>query len=456
MKKTIFFIILGAITSHAQTTKAALEAAVNRLLNEPAATAASLSFYVSDENGNPIYAYHSEKGLSTASTQKIFTAAAALETLGSHYQWTTSVAYIGNLCSGVLKGDLILTSDGDPTLGSWRYQGYEAENFKQKLTKALKETGLNKIEGRLIIDDTFFDFQTIPGGWPWNDLGNYYGAGVWGVNWRENQFDLSTNGSSLEKTSPELPNVKWVSEVAVGGNSDQSIIYTAPHSDFALINGTLPEKKMTVSGAMPNPPLTLGQEIMEELRSQSIEITGGVTTASQLKISGEPLKTPATAKTFFTHNSPPLEQVVYWFLSKSVNLYGETLIKTMAKKKLDRSDFKTGIGVLKQFWTTKGLDPYQVNFADGSGLSPQNYVSAKAEVQALLYIRKQPWFETFYQGLPTLNGMKMKSGTMKNTKSFAGYHTSKSGQKYVYAILLNNYQSPKLSEALYNVLNVLK
>jgi D-alanyl-D-alanine carboxypeptidase len=28
-----------------------------------------------------------------------------------------------------------------------------------------------------------------------------------------------------------------------------------------------------------------------------------------------------------------------------------------------------------------------INFADGSGLSPQNYVAAKAEVQALLYTK---------------------------------------------------------------------
>ncbi len=31
-----------------------------------------------------------------------------------------------------------------------------------------------------------------------------------------------------------------------------------------------------------------------------------------------------------------------------------------------------------------------INFADGSGLSPQNYVAAKAEVQALLYAKNNP------------------------------------------------------------------
>ena len=33
--------------------------------------AANLSFYVADENGNVVYEYQGNKGLSTASTQKI-------------------------------------------------------------------------------------------------------------------------------------------------------------------------------------------------------------------------------------------------------------------------------------------------------------------------------------------------------------------------------------------------
>ena len=98
-----------------------------------------------------------------------------------------------------------------------------------------------------------------------------------------------------------------------------------------------------------------------------------------------------------------------------------------------------------------------INFADGSGLSPQNYVSARAEVQALIYSKKQPWFSQFFEGFPTQgNGMKMKSGTMKDTKSFAGYQTSRDGKKYVFAIIINNYQGNNISDALYQVLNNLK
>ncbi|MGZ5273769.1 MAG: D-alanyl-D-alanine carboxypeptidase/D-alanyl-D-alanine endopeptidase, partial [Kaistella sp.] len=340
---------------------------------------------------------------------------------------------------------------------SWRYDSYKPENFKQKFIEALKQKGISTISGDLIIDDSYFDFQTVPGGWPWNDLGNYYGAGVWSVNWRENQFDISMNGKEMKGVNVDLPNLNWVNDVKTGGSSDQSLIYTAPYSDIAYINGTLPAKAITVSGATPNPPLTLATEIKKWLQESGINFSGKVTSTSVQRINGEKIINAPKNNIILEYKSPTLDKMVYWFMRKSVNLYGETFIKTLGKEKKNEGSFDAGIDFLKEFWKGKGINPSMINFADGSGLSPQNYVSARAEVQALLWSKKQPWFNEFFDGFPTQgNGMKMKSGTMKNTKSFAGYHTSGDGKKYVFAIIINNYQSSNLSDALYKVLNVLK
>lgn len=451
--KKFLYILFGAMQMmHAQTAQK-LDKAVKDLLNSAPAYSASLSVYVSDADGNFVYEYNGNKGLSTASTQKIFTAAAALETLGKDYQYTTSVSYSGKISDGKLDGNVLVLSDGDPTLGSWRYSGYKPEDFKQKFISALKEKGIKEIQGNLMLDDSYFDFQTIPGGWPWNDLGNYYGAGVWGINWRENQFDLNVKGNQIQNSNVELPDVQWVSELKTGGNSDQSLIFTAPHSTAALINGMLPAGKVTtVSGAMPNPPLTLGYEMKNWLKEAGISFNGKVVTASEMKLEGTVFPSFLQNNIFLKYQSPTLDKIVYWFMKKSVNLYGETLVKTMAKEKKGEGSFDAGISYLKSFWKSKGIHSSMINFADGSGLSPQNYVSARAEVQALLYARKQPWFNSFYEGFPTQgNGMKMKSGTMKDTKSFAGYHNG-----YVFSIIINNYQGSNISDALYRVLNTLK
>jgi len=456
MRKTLAVLTLSVQVVFAQDISQKLDEATKNLMNSSGAVSSNLSLYVSDESGNFIYEYQGNKGLSTASTQKIFTAAAALEVLGKNYTYKTTSGYSGTISSGNLKGNLIISSTGDPTLGSWRYDGYKPENFKQKLIEAIKKAGITKISGDLIIDDSYFDHQTIPGGWPWDDLGNYYGAGVWGINWRENQFDININGNEFKSFSYDLEGVNWLNDVKVGGSSDQSLIFTAPHSNVALINGTLPSKTVTVSGATPNPPLQLGVEVKKWLKDSGIDWSGKVITSSQLEIEGkEPVQIPKN-NIIFTYESPTLDKIIYWFLRKSINLYGETLIKTLAKEKKGNPSFKSGVAYLKEFWKSKGINPNMINFADGSGLSPQNYVAARAEVQALIYAKKQPWFESYYDGFPTQdNGMKMKSGTMRDTKSFAGFHTSKDGKKYVFSIIINNYQGSGSTE-LQKILNVLK
>lgn len=457
MKNTIALFLFSTQILSAQSMSQKLEKATKNLLETSAAYSANLSFYVSDDAGNLVYEYNGTKGLSTASTQKIFTATAALETLGKDYKYKTEASFSGTILAGELSGNLFITSNGDPTLGSWRYEGYKPEDFKEKLVASLKKKNIKKIDGDLIIDDSYFDFQTIPGGWPWNDLGNYYGAGVFSVNWRENQFDIDINGDKFKNFTNSLENLNWVNQLKTGGTSDQSLIFTSPLSNVAYINGTLPANKTTtVSGATPNPPLELGLEIKNWLKSSGIDFNGKVITNSQKLVDGEKVLVTPKENTFFTFESPTLDKIIYWFLRKSINLYGETLIKTMAKEKKNEGSFEVGVDYLKDFWLAKGIKSQMINFADGSGLSPQNYVSAKAEVQALLYVKKQDYFSEFYDGFPTQgNGMKLKSGTIKDSKAFAGYYKSKSGS-YVFSIIINNYDGYDVSDALYKVLNVLK
>jgi D-alanyl-D-alanine carboxypeptidase/D-alanyl-D-alanine-endopeptidase (penicillin-binding protein 4) len=343
MKKTLAVLILSVQVLSAQNIAQKLDKATKDLMDSSGAVSSGLSFYVTDENGTFIYEYQGSKGLSTASTQKIFTAGAALETLGKNYTYKTTAGYSGNVSAGILNGDFVISSNGDPTLGSWRYDAYKPENFKKKLIDAFKSSGIAKISGNLVIDDSYFDHQTIPGGWPWDDLGNYYGAGVWGINWRENQFDININGTEFKGFSYPLEHVKWLNDLKAGGSSDQSLIFTAPHSDVALINGTLPAgKTVTVSGAVPNPPMQLGAEVQQWLKESGIELSGKITTSSELELEGKAI--PGAPKNIIlTYASPTLDKIVYWFLRKSINLYGEALIKTLGKEKNGNSSFKNGV-----------------------------------------------------------------------------------------------------------------
>ena len=133
MKNLLMVPLLLSQVVFSQSVSANLDKSVKEMLSTSNAVAANLSFYVADENGNLVYEYNGNKGLSTASTQKIFTSAAALETLGKNYQFKTTASYSGKISNGNLDGDFYITSNGDPTLGTWRYENYKPENFKQQL-----------------------------------------------------------------------------------------------------------------------------------------------------------------------------------------------------------------------------------------------------------------------------------------------------------------------------------
>jgi D-alanyl-D-alanine carboxypeptidase/D-alanyl-D-alanine-endopeptidase (penicillin-binding protein 4) len=52
----------------------------------------------------------------------------------------------------------------------------------------------------------------------------------------------------------------------------------------------------------------------------------------------------------------------------------------------------------------------------------------------------------------------MKSGTISGAKSFAGYHTSKNGTVYTFAVIINNFDEARgnIVQKMYKVLDELK
>jgi D-alanyl-D-alanine carboxypeptidase/D-alanyl-D-alanine-endopeptidase (penicillin-binding protein 4) len=159
-----------------------------------------------------------------------------------------------------------------------------------------------------------------------------------------------------------------------------------------------------------------------------------------------------------TETSPSLDSIIYWFNKKSINLYGEALLKTIAFGAGGEASPDKAVKIIKDFWVDKGVKPSELNMVDGSGLSPLNRVTTHAQVTILQYAKKQNWFSHFYNALPEYNGMKMKSGTISGAKGFTGYHTSRDGTEYIFAFLVNNYNgsSGTLVQKMYKVLDELK
>ncbi len=474
MKTTISIIclILACSISSAQPFQQRLDIAVKKLLSDAQMKHAIMSFYVMDnKTGKTVYDLNAQTGLAPASTQKIFTAIAALEMLGEKYRYKTEVGYDGKMNDSVLYGNLFIVGYGDPSFGSWRFTQTKRDTILNTILLSVRNAGIKKINGNIILDDSRFSYQPLPGGWIWDDIGNYYGAGTWAINWNENQYDLvlkpgKHEGENVEitGTNPEINYaIKNFLKTGKPGSGDNGYIYMSPYSTEGFVTGTeaATTGNYTISGSISYPAQQFADELFEKIVSDKIELSGKLIMKTKDIISGNRYfndRKYISSKLIYTYYSPALDSLLYWFLQKSINLYGEAFAKTLAYEKTGFGSTDTAVNIIKQFWKKRGIENAALNIGDGSGLSPQNRVTTDAMVKALQYARNKSWFDTFYKALPVYNGMKMKSGTIGGVKAYAGYQTSTSGNEYTFAIIINNYNDigGSISEKIFKVLNELK
>jgi D-alanyl-D-alanine carboxypeptidase/D-alanyl-D-alanine-endopeptidase (penicillin-binding protein 4) len=455
-------------TGNAQTVAAKLANAIKKFETDTLMQHSIISLYVTDaQTGKPVYEHNAQIGLAAASTQKLFTSVASFELLGSSYRYKTVLGYDGRIENGVLNGNLHINGYGDPTLGSWRWNDTKEETVFKKISSAFQKNNITKINGHVLLNDSAFSIQPIPGGWIWDDIGNYYGAGCWAINWHENQYDLQLEPGQKEgdptkivKTIPQLQESILNNQITTGkkGSGDNGYIYLAPYSVSGFTEGTVPlgSGSFVISGAFSNGPLQFSHALQELFSKQNIAVAGQYKSYAQSRANKE--NWPSMEKELITLLSPPLDSINFWFLRKSINLYGEVLVKTIAWEKSGLGTTDKGVELVRNFWGEHGIDKGAVNMIDGSGLSPQNRVTTMAEVKVLEYARTRPWYAAFYNALPEYNGIKMKSGSIGGARAFAGYHTAKDGKQYVFSIIVNNYEgsSTEAVKKMYAVLDLLK
>lgn len=463
MKKWVLIIFcwLLVIFSLAQSTNQNFQRAFLLFEKDVQLKAALSSLYVINaKTGVVVFDKNSRIGLAPASTQKIVTSAAAYELLGKEFRYKTEF--------GINEPDgmLVIMPSGDPTFGSWRWTATNEFVVINQIVQALKKNKVIKFAG-ITLNGNGWESEMIPDGWVWQDIGNYYGAGARKLNWRENQFDVILKsgkniGDPVEivETIPKLDGYELYSLAtsAPKGSGDNTYIYFSIDGKHNIIRGTIPinESGFIVSGAMPNATNQFLFRFFDTLNKIGFPHTGLVLESNnfnpEIKIDRKKFRS------FYTHISPSLDSILYWLNKKSINLYAEALVKTIGYHNAKIGSTEKGTELIKEFWKSKNIDPVELNVLDGSGLSPSNRVTTHALVEVLKYSKKQPWFNGLYNSLPEFNGMKMKSGTIKDVKGFAGYHTSKKGVEYIFSFIVNNYHgsTTTLVQKMYKVLDVLK
>lgn len=424
---------------------------------------ASVSVYITDsETELPVLEYNAGKSLTPASVMKLITTAVALELLGPDYTFKTVIGYTGKLNkrNGKLTGDLIVRGGGDPTLGSPYFKDHYGD-FREIWLSEIKNLGIRKIEGRVITDDSYYDFQPVPSKWLWEDAGNYYGAGAYGLSVFDNTYEIhfmtDTDSSLIVKEIvPEECRVEFSNWLIAAGTSDEGYVFAAPYSTNGWLSGTIPADldNFALKASISDPPRLMAKITDRMLRTEGISITEEPSTFRLEAISS------VNNFTLISEiKSPPLSEIIEVLNHESVNLYAEHLVKELGKFYSGSGSTAAGVEIIKQFLKDSGINSDGMFIEDGSGLSPVNAINPKGLVEILLYMKKNgKHFPEYLNSLPeagkegTLKNyfrdpvfdsrLKAKSGSMTRVRSYAGYFTTQSGKEMVFSIIINNFSGP--------------
>ena len=459
----LFFLNLSSQNTILKDQDHDINKALSTLISYKENKTASIAFIAIDINtGETLAELNSYTSLKPASTLKLLTTATALEVLGSDYRFETTIEYSGTIdsLSKTLNGDVYIIGGGDPSLGSEYFEQTKNHQFLNNWLTALKEIGVENINGRIIADASILEDDNIPPSWSWINIGNYFGAAPNGLTIYDNLYRIHFATSEIGSTTQILKTDPYIPGLTIENHSkaahvwyDKSNIFGAPYTYHRVIKGELPanKKDFIVKGAIPDPAFIAAYTLDSLLKKEGISISGTPST----KRLNKTLK--STNKTLvYTTFSPTLSDIIYQTNQKSINLFAEHLLLEVALKMNATPETKTALDSLISFWDLKGMDTQGLIIYDGSGLSQYNAINTQQMVFLLKYMKtKSVEFPSFERSLAiagktgTLEFMFKntlsqglliaKSGTIDHVKAYAGYTKTKSGRDIAFYIMINNY-----------------
>jgi D-alanyl-D-alanine carboxypeptidase/D-alanyl-D-alanine-endopeptidase (penicillin-binding protein 4) len=417
----------------------ALTRDLDAILADPALTGAEVGLMVRDANtGDVVYTRTSSQRHLVGSNLKLLTTAAALDLLGPDFKWKTELLSSGTRNGSTLQGDLVLRGTGDPTMSRSRYAA---------LATALKNSGVTKVSGSLVIDDTAFDAQPYGLGWSWDDEPYSYNAETSALTLSPDaKFSAgtvivrvkpgATAGAPVVATvEPENDRVLVVS-TATTGNGGVSV--ERDHgSNIIRVSGST-NVETTALATVKDPTGLVTSVFRNALRENGIEVVGDVREAAA----------PSGAAVLASDQSQSLGQLMTPLLKDSNNMMAEALVKTAGKS------FGNGVNQLSTKWRGLGVDPNAVEIFDGSGMSRMDEFSPDDLVSVLLKAKTKPWFAAWQASLPVAgvdgtlanrmkntpaaNNVKAKTGSMSGVSALSGYVRTQAGRDLVFSVVQNN------------------
>jgi len=465
---------------------------IRKILAEPELSHLQVGISVTSRNGDNVYSLNDAQLFPPASTAKLATTATAFGLLPvSTLTWTTFVTADGEVdSSGTLHGNLLLLGVGDPTLDGRRYPYPEpgtkaaepapkAMDVLDLIAEQVEQSGVRKIDGNVVGDDSYFLYEPFGKGWGWDDIQWSYGAAVSALSFNDNGIGLSFagKGGAGATTAQWTPDVDYYTldnsmTVAAQGAEAHPGVERQPGTLMVRAWGTAPADGLQVSLAVEDPAQFTATAFAKAIEARGIHVTGSPVSAHRLvlgdgdfaaergqKVELHPsdlstIVAPVQEKRVLAaHISGPVAQAIAVANKASVNLHAELLLRLLGKIEGSDGSFEQGSRVVRQFLVDAGVNDADFFLYDGSGMSPDDRIAPRAYTKLLAWASHQSWGEAWRQTLPVagvdgtlenrfrdtpLKGkMWAKTGTLNEVNAMAGYLTAASGRNLAFAVMLN-------------------
>jgi D-alanyl-D-alanine carboxypeptidase/D-alanyl-D-alanine-endopeptidase (penicillin-binding protein 4) len=422
--------------------------------------------------GEVLFARNENNFFVPASNTKLFSTALALARLGPGYRQVTRLVAAQPLGpDGVLRGDLRLIGGGDATL-SGRLLPYDPKSKPGNPLAALDEiaerawqSGLRRVEGDVIGDDSAYVWEPYPEGWAQDDVRFGYGAPVSALMLHDNTFTVTVDagleaGDAARVTVSPSPGY-WVidSRIRTGLPPVPLRMERSPGSRQIELWGTIaPKRTSKLTLAVEDPAHYAAFALREALERRGIPVSGGLLAVHRHALMGEPTpplseESGSSETELASRMSPPLMETLKVINKVSQNLQAEAVLLEVARSRGRTPGRSAAMGELRGFLDSVGISGEEYHFEDASGLSRLTLVTPAAIVQLLRFMEGTPYGALFRGLLPrggfdgTLEerfrrfrgaAILAKTGSLSHTAALSGFIERPEKSTVAFSVMVNN------------------
>jgi D-alanyl-D-alanine carboxypeptidase/D-alanyl-D-alanine-endopeptidase (penicillin-binding protein 4) len=455
-------------------TDADLAREINHLIDSGELASARWGLYViSLQDKRTVFERNADKLFTPASNMKIFPTAVALELLGADYRWRTSV-YAAALpdAEGNVNGDIVLYGRGAPDLVAIAGKDRENKNSLDQLANDLYNSGVRRIRGNVVGDESYFRGGTLGDGWQWNDIQWYFGAEASALSINNNETSVNVLPPEKVETAPVIRVGDTSGYVSVenrmaAGTSDKKLqvgIQRGLSDNIVRVWGSFPQgsKGFGARLSVHKPAFWAAHLFVDILKARGIAVDGAAQTRDAREATSQRFD-PQHARELAFVSSAPLREIIKATNKLSINLYAELILRTIGRERAsllppaasgarEPGDDEIGLAVIKLWLERSQVSTRGLALHDGSGLSRLNLVTPRALAQLLAAVYPGSNGQLFRESL-SLSGrdgtlghrlqeleerISAKTGYLTYDTALSGYLTTSSGQTLAFSIICND------------------